>query len=83
MIGHQVNPYREPAAYYAEASSYLDAMDHIEFISGEGWKILVPPFVLRTEKISIEKYGQTVPRWTEHPIEWGFVLHKFHDHNIL
>lgn len=83
MISHSLNPYREPAVYYAEASSYLDAMDYIEFMFIEGWKILVPPFVVQTEKIRIEKLGQTKPEWVEHPVEWGFVLHKFHERNVL
>lgn len=83
MISHSVNPYREPAVYYAESSSYLDAMDYIEFMFIEGWKILIPPFVTRTERISIQKYGQVVPEWLEQPAEWGFVLHKFHERNIL
>lgn len=83
MINHSVNPYREPAVYYAEASSYLDAMDYVEFMSSEGWKILVPPFVTQTETIYVEKLGQVQPTRVEHPVEWGFVLHKFHERNVL
>lgn len=83
MINRSVNSYREPAVYYAEANSYLDAMDYVEFMFIEGWRILVPPFVIRTEKISIQKIGQEATEWVEHPIEWGFVLHKFHERNVL
>lgn len=83
MINRSINPYREPAVYYAEANSYLDAMDYVEFMFAEGWRILVPPFVTRTEKVAIQKCGRLDTEWVEHPIEWGFVLHKFHEQNAI
>ncbi len=83
MINRSVRPYREPAVYYAESNTYLDAMDYVEFMFGEGWRILVPPFVTRTERIAIQKYEQIVPEWVEQPVEWGFVLHKFHEMDVL
>lgn len=77
MISHSAKSYREPAVYYAEASSYLDAMDYIEFMYSEGWRALVPPFVTQTERIMVYKAGQAEPDLIEQPTEWGFVLHRF------
>lgn len=82
MINHSASSYRDPSVYYAEASSYLDAMDYAEFMSVDGWKVLVPPFVTQTERVLIYKYGQHDPDWIEQPIEWGFVLHRFHETSV-
>lgn len=82
MISHSTKSYREPAVYYAEASSYLDAMDYIDFMSSDGWKPLVPPFVTQTERIAIYKIGQLEPEWLDQPAEWGFVLHRFDETSI-
>lgn len=86
MISHTIknnNPFREPAVYYAEASSYIDAMDYIEFMMEEGWKVLVPPFVTRVTRIPIQRIEQKQPDWVDRPEEWGFVLHKFHDTDFI
>lgn len=71
--------YREPTIRYAEAKSYLDAMDHIDFLMDEFWQVLVPPFVIQTEKIFVEKLGQIAPECVERPILWGFVVHRFYE----
>lgn len=79
MINRSVNSYRDPSVYYAEARTYLDAMDYVEFMSTDGWKLLVPPFVTQTERVYILKVDQRDPEWIEQPVEWGFVLHRFHE----
>lgn len=81
MTNRTFGNYREPVSYYAEATSYIDAMDYIDFMSDDGWRVLVKPFVVRVERIAIHKAGTT--EWLETPVEWGFVLHKFHEMNIL
>lgn len=77
-VHRTISSYREPLVYYAEATSYLDAMDYIDFMQDQGWITLVAPFVTRVEQIPIERFGQSKPEWFEHPVEWGFVLHRFH-----
>lgn len=75
--------YRDPAVYFATASSYLDAMDYIDFMQDQGWQILVPPFVVSVDPIPVYKFGKQDPDWIENPTEWGFVLHKFHITDVI
>lgn len=77
MIKHNIPSRPDPNAYYAEASSYLDAIDYIEFMVEQGWSLLVEPFVTRVERIHAQKNDSD--DYVEQPIEWGFVLHRFHD----
>lgn len=77
-VHRTIKTYRDPLVYYAEATSYLDAMDYIDFVCDQGWQVLVPPFVTRVEQIPVQRLNQIHQEWVEQPVEWGFVLHKFH-----
>lgn len=83
MINRHLVNYREPAVYYAEASSYIDAMDYAEFMLDEGWCVLVAPFVTKTERVFMYNTNGVTSKWVDSPTEWGFVLHRFHSTNIL
>lgn len=78
MIKHNRLSRPDPNVYYAESSTYIDAIDYIEFMSEQGWKLLVEPFVTKVERIHIQRLGED-DDYVEQPLEWGFVLHRFHD----